>query len=80
MVHCGQYHIKKEACPMFYRCTDPDCRALLEEERRPDRCPHCGRAMRQIPEEQLDGRDWAMLGNLWLERGEIGRASCRERV
>ena len=59
---------------MFYRCTDPDCRALLEEERRPDRCPHCGRAMRQIPEGQLDGRDWAMLGNLWLERGEIGRA------
>ena len=46
----------------YYRCENPDCGFLAEEE--PDVCPHCGGTFfLSVDEEELTGSDWVQLGN-----------------
>ena len=50
---------------MIYKCTNPSCGCLTEEEAPPALCPECGSSMREIREEEMTGRDWAALGGYW---------------
>ena len=59
---------------MIYRCTNPDCPCVIEQETRPACCPECGRTMAPVEEEALDGQQWVALGSFWAERGESGGA------
>ena len=46
----------------YYRCENPDCGFLAEEE--PDVCPQCGGTFfLSVDEEELTGPDWVQLGN-----------------
>ena len=43
----------------YYRCENPDCGFLAEEE--PDVCPQCGGTFfLSVDEEELTGPDWEM--------------------
>ena len=50
---------------MIYKCTNPSCGCLTEEEAPPALCQECGSSMREIREEEMTGRDWAALGGYW---------------
>ena len=46
----------------YYRCDNPDCGFLTEEE--PDVCPRCGGTFFQpVDEEEFTGSDWVQMGN-----------------
>ena len=43
----------------YYRCENPDCGFLAEEE--PDVCPQCGGTFfLSVDEEELTGPDWVI--------------------
>ena len=46
----------------FYRCENPDCGFVAEEE--PDICPRCGGTFfTALAEEEMTASDWVNLGN-----------------
>ena len=46
----------------FYRCENPDCGFVAEEE--PDVCPRCGGTFfTAVTEEEMTASDWVNLGN-----------------
>lgn len=46
----------------FYRCENPDCGLVAEEE--PDVCPRCGGTFfTGVAEEEMTASDWVSLGN-----------------
>ena len=63
---------------MIYRCTNPECTCMVEEDRRPECCPACGRTMLPAEEGTLTGEEWTILGAFWAEQGECGGARTLE--
>ena len=64
----------------YYRCENPDCGYLAEQE--PDACPCCGGVFfLRVDEEDLAGSDWVQLGNRAVdeERGTDALA-CYQRA
>ena len=47
---------------------------MVEEDRRPECCPACGRTMLPAEEGTLTGEEWTILGAFWAEQGERGGA------
>ena len=51
----------------YYRCENPDC-GFVAENQEPDVCPRCGGTFfLSVPEEELTASDWVTLGNQAVE-------------
>src|SRR5699024_933360 len=71
---------KRRRAMEYYRCENPDCGYLAEQE--PDACPCCGGVFfLRVDEEDLAGSDWVQLGNRAVdeERGTDALA-CYQRA
>ena len=54
---------------MIYRCKKEDCGCIVEQDEALAACPQCGGMMEKTEEGELNGREWTVLGNFWLEKG-----------
>ena len=52
---------------MIFVCTDEHCSTAVESEETFVKCPHCGRTMKEMKEEDLDGVQWSELGIFWRD-------------
>ena len=64
----------------YYRCDNPDCGFLTEEE--PDVCPWCGGTFFQpVDEEEFTGSDWVQMGNRAVDEDrDTDALACYQRA
>ena len=57
---------------MIYRCSNKECDYITEQDEAPARCIVCGSTVEEKQEQELDGREWSLLGVYWLRQGSDG--------
>ena len=65
---------------IFYRCENPDCGFVAEQE--PDVCPRCGGTFfLAMEEEELSSGEWVSLGNQAVEEyRDTDALACYQRA
>ena len=53
---------------MIFVCTEEFCSTAAESEELVKVCPNCGKKMKEIKEEDLNGVQWSELGIFWRDK------------
>ena len=53
---------------MIFVCIDEFCSTAVESGEMVYKCPNCGKKMKQLKEEELDGVQWSELGIFWRDQ------------
>ena len=64
----------------YYRCENPDCGFVAEEE--PDVCPRCGGTFfTALTEDEMTASDWVSMGNQAVDdKRETDALACYQRA